>query len=301
MRRPRWGLALLLATMLLAGCSNAGSGSGDSGADPGYLSGGDGGGGVAEQEAADRDLGGDENRQIITTGYATVVVDDPAEAADRVALLAETAGGRVDQRSEVAAGSQGQDSPGWASLTIRVPADELNRLIEDLDDLGDVRDLNQTSQDVTQTAVDLDARILALQASTDRLLQIMADAEDSGDLIAAESALSDRQAELESLQAERAYLADQVSMSTLQLQLEAREEATIEAGGFLGGIETGWRALVTFASGLLVFLGVIAPWLLVVGVPVTAIVWLTRRRRRRTTAAVPGAPQPPDDGAAQEA
>ncbi|CAM3736819.1 DUF4349 domain-containing protein [Occultella aeris] len=299
MTRLRWGLAFILGTVLVAGCSNAGSGSEDSGGDAGHLSGGDGGG-VAEQEAADRDISGDTQRQIITTGSATVVVEDPAEAADRVALLVETAGGRVDQRSERAAGSDGPDSLGWAHLTIRVPADELNGLIDELDELGDVHDLSQSAQDVTQVAVDLDARIVALQASTDRLLQIMADAADSGDLIAAESALSERQAELESLQAERAYLADQVSMSTLDVNLEAHYEPTIETGGFLGGLETGWRALVTFASGVLVFLGVIAPWLLLVGVPVAAIVWLTRRRRRRAAAGSPGRPTSADGEAAPD-
>ncbi|WP_163543920.1 DUF4349 domain-containing protein [Occultella kanbiaonis] len=303
MTRLRWGLAFLLGTLLVAGCSNAGSGSGSEGAgdDAGHLSGGDGGS-VAEQEAADRDISGDTQRQIITTGSATVVVEDPAEAADRVALLAETAGGRVDQRSERAAGSDGPDSLGSAHLTIRVPADEVNALIDELDEFGEVHDLNQSAQDVTQVAVDLDARILALQASTDRLLQIMADAADSGDLLAAESALSERQAELESLQAERAYLADQVSMSTLDVNLEAQYEPTIETGGFLGGLETGWRALVTFASGLLVFLGVIAPWLLVVGVPVAAIVWVTRRRRRRASATTPtpGSPAPTDGEAAPD-
>ncbi|MBZ2198813.1 DUF4349 domain-containing protein [Occultella gossypii] len=297
MTRLRWGLVFLLGTVLVAGCSG-GSGSDVSGGDAGYVSGD--GGSVAEPEAADRDISGDTQRQIITTGSATVVVEDPAEAADRVALLAETAGGRVDQRSERAAGSDGPDSLGSAHLTIRVPADEVNALIDELDELGEVHDLSQSAQDVTQVAVDLDARILALQASTDRLLQIMADAADSGDLIAAESALSERQAELESLQAERAYLADQVSMSTLDVNLEAHYEPTIETGGFLGGLETGWRALVTFASGLLVFLGVLAPWLLVVGVPVAAIVWVTRRRRRRASAPTPGTSAPSDGEAAPD-
>jgi hypothetical protein len=283
MRRLRWFLALLCGVLLLAGCT---SGSDETASD------GSGGGGVAapedaggegaEGEAAgggDADDGAD--RQVVTTADATVVVDDPAAAADEVAALAERAGGRVDQRNEHAAGADGTDSRPSAWLTVRVPADELSTVLEALESVGEVRQLSQDSTDVTTATRDLDARITALQTSVDRLLGIMADADDSTALIAAESAISERQAELESLQSERAHLADQVAMSTLRVELVARDDpVAVNAGGFLGGLRTGWDALVTALDGLLVGLGVLLPWLVVIGVPVAAVLWFTRRRRR---------------------
>ncbi|MCK6209758.1 DUF4349 domain-containing protein [Georgenia sp. EYE_87] len=280
MRRLRWFLALLCGVLLLAGCTSGSEDASDEsggGGVPAQDAGGDG----AEGEGAGADDGGGEDRQVVTTADATVVVDDPAAAADEVAALAERAGGRVDQRNGQAAGAEGTDSRPSAWLTVRIPADQLSTVLDQLEAVGEVRQLSQDSTDVTSTTRDLDARITALRTSVDRLLGIMADADDSTALIAAESAISERQAELESLQSERAHLADQVAMSTLRVELVARDDpVVVNAGGFVGGLRTGWDALVTALDGLLVGLGVLLPWLVVIGVPAAAVLWFARRRRR---------------------
>ncbi|MFV0252335.1 MAG: DUF4349 domain-containing protein [Beutenbergiaceae bacterium] len=222
------------------------------------------------------------DRQIITSANAQVQVDDPAAAAAEVAALTEALGGRVEAREEY---TGGEGERGWASLTVRVPSDQLTGLLESLDDVGTVQQVSQSEDDVTGTVQDLDARIAALETSTERLRQIMADATDTGDLLATEQALSERQADLEALQAQRAYLSDQVAMSTLTVSLETEYAPTQPRGGLLGGLEQGWNSLVGFGAGLLLVLGVLIPWLIVLGVPVAAIVWFVRRRRNRPTPA----------------
>ena len=286
MRRLRWFLALLCGVLLLAGCTSgsdeAASDGGGGVAAPAEDAGGEGAEGEgAGGEGAEGAGAGGADRQVVTTADATVVVDDPAAAADEVAALAERAGGRVDQRNEHAAGADGTDSRPSAWLTVRVPADELSAVLEELESVGEVRQVSQDSTDVTGTTRDLDARITALRTSVDRLLGIMADADDSTALLAAESAISERQAELESLQSERAHLADQVAMSTLRVELVAQDDpVVVDAGGFLGGLRTGWDALVSALDGLLVGLGVLLPWIVVIGVPVAAALRFARRRRR---------------------
>lgn len=229
---------------------------------------------------ADGGIAGDDpTREVITTANATIVVTDPAESVDELAALVEDAGGRVDERV-VRSDTEAGGSPPSAAMTLRVPAEELETLLTELAGFGQVQELSQEAEDVTQAARDLDARIAALETSTDRLLEIIADADNSADLIAAEEALSQRQAELESLQSQREYLSDQVAMSTVRVDLIARDDPSVEAGGFLGGLASGWRALVTFANGLLVFTGVALPWLVLLGIPALIVVVLVRRRRR---------------------
>src|SRR5699024_869340 len=143
------------------------------------------------------------------------------------------------------------------------------------------------SDDVTQYGRDLDARISALEASTDRLLGLMEEADSSEALIDAENALSERQADLEALRSEREYLSDQVAMSTLTVSLTAESTADFEAGGFLGGIKSGWNSLVGFLGRALAALGALAPWASVRGVPAPLIFWLVRRRRRRRRSRLP--------------
>jgi len=289
MRRLRWLLALLIASLLLAGCSSGSGGGADSAG--GAAEDSDGGAAPAEGVAtggsgAEGGSDGDANRQIVTTLDATVVVDDPTAAADQVVRLAERAGGRVDQRRQRAAGAEGGESLPSAWLTVRVPAAEVTTVLEELKAVGEVRQLDESSTDVTTAARDLDARIKALQTSVDRLLAIMAGAKDTAALLATETEISQRQAELESLQSERADLADQVSMSTLRVDLVAKDApVVVEAKGFLGGLRTGWDSLVTAIDGVLVVLGVLLPWLVVLGVPLGVASWVLRGRRRRLEAA----------------
>ena len=271
-----------LALLALVGCTPGGNDAGADRADHSDASSAD----LAHEEVASQDMpmdaSGDapEVREVVTTGSLTVVVDDPGAGTEKVIELVEGAGGRVDSRSETAA-SKNRDAS--ARLTVRIPADELTDTIDEMDTIGETRNVSLNSDDVTQYGRDLDARISALEASTDRLVELMADADSSEALIAAESALSERQADLEALRSDREYLSDQVAMSTLEVSLVTEPAAEFEAGGFLGGIKSGWNSLVGFLSGALVALGAAIPWLIALGVPAALVIWLLRRRRARVT------------------
>ncbi len=229
-------------------------------------------------------------REVVKTGSLTLLADDASAVSDKIVAVAERAGGRVDSRSERAA-TDYEDASAW--LTLRVPAAELTVTITQVEELGDVTDVSINTDDVTRQALDLDARITALEASTERLLDLMASADSSEALIAAEDALSARQADLESLRSDRTYLSDQVAMSTLDVSVVSERTVEFEPGGFLGGLKSGWEALVTFASATLVALGAALPWLIVFGVPITIIIVLLRRRRRtRTSASQPTVSRP---------
>ncbi len=199
-------------------------------------------------------------RDVVKTATISVTADDPPAAADRASALATEAGGRVDGRTEY--GGSALDRA-RITLTLRVPADKLDGVVDGLKGLGTVESLDMQAEDVTSQRVDLDARIKALQTSVDRLLAIMRDARDPSALIEAESALSQRQADLDSLRAQRAALGEQISYSTVTVDLVAGETggpAPEEYRGFLGQMERGWDALVDTGSNLLLLVGLLLPW-----------------------------------------
>ncbi|MDF9875695.1 DUF4349 domain-containing protein [Cellulosimicrobium cellulans] len=278
---------LLLGGALLAGCSAS---SGDmaslSADDGGAVSDAAGGGGAdAAEDVSSGIAPGDEDavaaaeREIVTTGSVTVVADDPAAAADAVADLAESAGGRVESRRQ---SEPEGDARASAELTIRVPSTQTTATVDALDQVGEVRDLSIEAVDVTGTARDLDARVDALTTSVERLRTLMGDAATTADLLAAEQELTTRQAALESLQSQRAALTDQVSMSTLHVTVvEVVPTERLAPGGFLGGLQNGWNALLTALNGLVVVLGALLPWLVVAGVVLLVVRWVLRRFRRR--------------------
>ncbi|SEM08255.1 protein of unknown function [Blastococcus sp. DSM 46786] len=277
--------ALILA--LLVGCT------GPSGSESSSADGAASGGAVAPVPALP---GSDEaapDRQVVTTASASLAVDDPAEGAQQVSDLVESAGGRVDERTVRATSGDGGVEGTVADLVVRVPATALTGFLADLEELGDVGSVSVSRSDVTATAVDLDARITALRSSVARLLALMDDAATTEALLEAEQALSQRQQELESLQFRRAVLADQVELSTLRVHLKPFGVAPAGGpDGFLDGLVTGWRSLVAVTGATVVAIGVVLPWLAVTALVAAAVLVPVRRARRQAATPPPAAPSP---------
>lgn len=288
--------AAAITAVLLAGCSAGGSS--DTGAPAVEAP----SGGVAPAPQVDGEVAQDAaggadgsqlaDRSVITTGWMSITVDDPIATAEDVAQLAQRAGGRVDNRSETP--GTGTQEP-RASLTLRIPADELDGVVDDLRGLGTVTSVSMDASDVTQQRHDLDARIEALTASVDRLRELLGTATSITDLIAIESELTTRQAELDSLTQQRDWLADQVDFSTITVELVTEAVAPEPVpDDFWSGVVAGWNALVAFATWLGVAVGVLLPWLgvLVVAAAIVVVVVVLATRGRRhggaaSTAAMP--------------
>lgn len=244
-------------------------------------------------------------RDIIASASATVVVADVATSATAVADAAESRGGYVESSNVGTSGgvvpvdpSSGMVvdtvpypyTPDGAWVSVRVPSSELGALVDELADIGEVTASAVNRQDVTAQTIDLEARISAAQSSVDRLTELMGQAGSLSDLIAAESALSERQATLESYQQQLEALSDQVDMSSLTVTLTPEAETVAaDPAGFGDGLAAGWSGLVATLNGVVIALGFLLPWLGVIAVA-GLVVWGVRRavvgrRRRRTDAA----------------
>ncbi len=221
------------------------------------------------------------NRDIVKTASVTITAADTAAAADKAAAIAGDAGGRVDSRSEDAGSNANRAQ---ITTVLRVPVAKLDGVVADLKGLGTVQRVEITSDDVTAARVDLDARITALQTSVDRLLAIMRDAKDPEALIQAESALSQRQADLDGLRAQRSQLGEQIAYSTITLDVLAERvggPAPQEYRGFLGQVERGWDALVSAISSAVLAFGLLLPWLGALAVAAGVLYGLSRLVKNR--------------------
>jgi uncharacterized coiled-coil protein SlyX len=274
------GATLLAATLLFAGCSAGGSSVSDEGAGAPMapeVQGGDaatdGDSGLASEEAA---------RDVIVTGSMTVTADDPIAASRDAVRLVESAGGRVDGRTEYAPSN---GDAGSATLILRIPAERLQEVLDDLADLGRADEISTSTSDVTVLVADLESRIATQRGIIDRLNTMFARATTIDELITLETTIAQHQATLEDLEAQQRSVDDQVALSTLSLYLRSEAEAPKqEPMDFLSGLAAGWGAFVGFFSGLLVALGVLLPWLVAAGLISAVIVLIVRRNRRRKAA-----------------
>lgn len=293
--RARTALAAALATaFLLAGCSaTTGTDASVDGGAPAIA----GDMTVTEEMPAAEGMPADgkaattptvaTDRQIIRTGYMAMQVDDVTKSAFDVHALIKKRNGLISSEDTQSSGDMT-----YSNITAQIPAADLDAFIADVSALGTVMSINVNAQDVTSQVVDLDARIKALQTSITRLTQLLAEASRIEDLLAIETQLAQRQAELDALTAQRTYLADQVALSTITVSLSpVTQVVDVNAPGFLSGLQSGWAAFLSLVMVAVTAVGFFLPFLVVlaiIAIPVTiVIVRQARRHHPRSAAGTP--------------
>lgn len=215
-------------------------------------------------------------RAIIYTADLGVKVDDVEETTDEAVTAVEEVGGYLATRR-----SNYEDEEPETDLTLKVPPDELDDVLELLEELGEVYRYDRESQDVTEDMVDLQGRLSAAEASAERLREMLSGAATPSDLVEIEGTLTEREANVESLQGQMKALSGQVDMATIDLRLtESPDPADAEVNddipAFLTALRTGWVALVNVALVLLMAVGFLLPFS-----PFIAAGWWGYRRYRR--------------------
>ena len=213
------------------------------------------------------------DRNIIVTASAYLTAEDPKAAVDEVLSLVEKQKGLIDQKN-IYSDSKGEVVSAY--LVVRVPAAQLASVLDSLEGIGKVETSQLSASDVTLTVRDLTARSKALQVSVDRLLVLLESATKASDLVEIESALSQRQAELDSINATLDYYNNAVDMSTLSIEIAGPAAAPkAQPENFWEAVVAGWNALVSFGASSIIALGVAIPWilaLLVIGV-IVVLIW----------------------------
>jgi hypothetical protein len=208
---------------------------------------------------------------VVRTAQLTLQVADPPAAARSVRTAVATAGGFVAEEQVDTTGA-------W--LVARVPGPD--RLLDDLAATGTVLARSGRTEDATAQLVDLDGRVATQQASVTRVRTLLAQATSIGDVVAVESELAQREADLESLQRRVAALRDRVALSTVTVELRGTTAAPPAATppGFGSGLGAGWAGLKVVGAVLATAVGFLLPFLPVLAVA-AGVVWVVLRRRRR--------------------
>ena len=275
MRRRFAVTGLILTALLLTGCSASGTDTSGvvSGPAPGAVDGFEPG---AEPGSGPTKDGTTE--AMVITAELVLTVDEPSTTAGEIIDLVREVGGSLALREE---SRDPEGTEAGSRVVLRIPSDEFDAVLPRIIELGKQDSLSVQRVDVGDQIVDLDARITALQTSVDRLLELMSRAGTTESLLAIEQALSDRQASLDSLTAQRQLLGDQVSYATLSISLFPPGIVADPAPDtFWEGLLMGWSSLVTAGSAVLVGLGVLLPWLVVAAFLAGLVVVIVRRIRR---------------------
>jgi len=237
-------------------------------------------------------------RSRVLTASVTLQVADVAVAAAAAARAATAVGGYVGTEQLDAAGvTKGGNGRPSATSTLRVPPARLKAVLATVTRLGKVTAQQRSDTDVTGQVADLDARLVTQRASLVRLRGLFAGARDLPQVTALEQALTSREADLESVTAQRKALAGQVDDATVTVTFTAPvPPAVVKAStpvGFGRGLAGGWSALVGTVRVAAATLGALVPFLPVIAVVALLVLW-RRRVRARRDGGTPDRTAPPD-------
>ena len=308
----------LVAAIAVAGCSGSGD---DSASDNGGGSGGtsaeaaapaaspraDGKAAYSDsvslesgQSGPGNGAGGDEaaGSQTVVVGQALIKTaaidlrsDDIQAVIDKIYGLALTTGGRVDSEQT---STDADGTVDHSRLQVKVPVARFDDAVGRIYNMARDHTKQTSTEDVTAKLADVTSRVESAKASIEQLRRLFDRAASLGQVIRLERELSQREADLESLQAQQRSLSAQTTMSTILVTIALPPKvATTTASddhraGFVAGIKKGWAALVAFVVGASHALGLVLP-LGLLAIAVCLALWPLARR---LTPRRDGSPQP---------
>jgi hypothetical protein len=233
----------------------------------------------SSRSATERDA---TKRKIVYRADVDLVVEQFEPLPEKIEAAVKQHGGFVSASNIT--GSPGRPRSGrW---TVRVPVDRFTEFLAAVRQLGEVRTINSTSDDVTAEYYDIEARIRNKQQEEERLLQLLAEATGKlEEVLAVERELSRVRGEIEQAQGRMRMLKDVTDLTTVTVSVtEIKNYVPEEAPTYLTRVRRAFSAstttLVLAAQGLSLVAVALVPWLPVPLVLVLIVLAIRRRRRR---------------------
>ncbi len=296
-------MAVLLLIGLLSGC---GAATESTASDNGMMKDEMASGSISDSElgstADSAQTPAPENQKLIRKIWLDAETEDMDPLLSTVEKKVAELGGYVEAREVY----NGSESAGYtnrhANLTIRIPADKLNRFVATVEENANITSSNETADDITLSYVATEARVKTLETEQTRLLELLAKAENMTEILQIEERLTEVRGELEEVTSQLRLYDNLVDYGTVYLYLDEVREYTViedEPEGFFARIGKGFmkslKNLGIFLRELVVFLIVAIPYLLPFGVIALVIVLLIKWHRKKRKDRKPPFPTKPED------
>ena len=235
-------------------------------------------------------------RMVIYNADMEIAVEDPVSTMDTITDMAEAAGGFVVYSNVYQYTSSSGNALQRANLTVRVPAGDLESVMDAIvgltpDPKEDVLSKNVSGQDVTSEYTDLESRLRNLEAAEEALVQLMEQAQDTEDVLDVFDELTYYRGEIETVKGRMKYLEESSALSSITVQIIAKESLqpiTVAGWEPKGTAKKAIEALINAGQKLvdgLIWFGIFClPFLLPLGLAVYFLVRLIIKRRKKKLA-----------------
>jgi len=235
------------------------------------------------------------DRMVIYNADMEIAVENPETAMEAVIDMAEEAGGFVVS-SNLSRTYYEEGSLPRATLTVRIPAGQLDSIMSAIKDLTpvpaeDVLFENVSGQDVTAEYTDLESRLRNLEAAEQALVALMEEARDPEDVLNVFDELTYYRGEIELVKGRMRYLEESAALSAISLTIVPKESLRpIEIAGWkpMGTVKDAVEALINTGQFLVdaaIWFGIFClPFLIPLGIGVYFLVRIIRKSRAKKKA-----------------
>lgn len=222
--------------------------------------------------------------QVKDIGQAVARVHATSAAAQGI-ILAESIGTSSGPNPVPLTDSTKVSATTYAEITISVPSDQLDAVLDDLGSVGKVLQSTSSSDDVGSQIIDTQSRLQTMRVSVARVRGFLDSAKDLTQVVTLEAELTRRESDLEALEAQLASLKGSVARSPVEISLTTQPAVIVPpqpATGFLAGLKGGWSAFASSVAVLLTVVGALLPFAVLVALLGLPVWWYLRRRRVST-------------------
>ena len=217
----------------------------------------------AEQAESAPNLLIEEGRKKILRADITLEVSDLESTETALKLLVADFGGWID-RSSLYENS--------ISLTLRVPAEELDAFLLMTGEMGEVISRSISANDVTDYYFDTKTRLETRKLLRDKYTEYLKSAKDMEDIITIERELNSTISEIESMEQTMRRLDGQISYSTVYFYAELPPAEQVS--GNIPSIAEGLKKLGYGFISLLYYIGMGLLYTMIFGIPIILVLGL---------------------------
>lgn len=236
-----------------------------------------------------------EERQRVVTSSMTI---ETTSFDDTLASVRDAAGddGLIDYE-DVYEGTRGLRS---ASVTLRVPAERMDDVLENLRGIESARVVSErtSADDVTEESLSLEGELDVARARLERVEGLYESATTIDEHLQLLDYVTEQEGRVRALEEALADVGNDVAYSTLTVDLTEVEALGSDAGESAfsrmeSAFATGWAGFIELIMKLVLLVIVLWPVLIIAGIIIGIIMW-RRQRKKIAKAAEPSGPTSDD-------
>ncbi len=223
-----------------------------------------------------------DNRKIVKKANISIRTKEYDIFMTALSQKIEQYGGYVEASEEY---NYSTNSNRNANMRVKVPAESLDKFIEELSVIGTVTSKSVTSSDITDSYINVESQIKALETEEKTLLGILEKAQSLTDVIELQQRLSQVRADLDSLKTQKQQYDGMVSFSGITLDINEVDRVVEGDDTFFGEIKeklmNNLYDLGDFFRELAINLIAALPYIAIIGVVAVIVIVIVKKVRRK--------------------